>query len=301
MPSYYELLKINDSATQEEIEVRLDDQYTKWRSLVTHHDSEVVSQANQALKLLEEIRSVLLNPEKRETYDLAMKSEQEGIGGLADPDSFLSSNPMPTSYAPPRRRVDIDPASVNTRDSRTDAWICPDNKCGKANLIGTQFCAKCGKTIGANCPKCDVISELSNKFCTNCGVVKEEYFNLVQKDLIKELQREINATRKEIVDGEANYRKIVKSNPGRFKFNKWGCGYNIVTGIILLVIIVISIGNESWAIFNILMLIFIAVSLVYQYSVTKNKVQDYLNDELKPRIHSLEKEIKRAQKIRYGD
>jgi curved DNA-binding protein CbpA len=139
MTNYYELLKLNSNASGAEIEERLDDQYAKWRSLVTHHDIDIVSQANQALNQLEEIRNTLMNSEKRKEYDRFLSQAQGTMAGLADPDVLIAQNPVTRIMAPPRPSNMHFPASEQKEVERTDAWICTDPKCKKANPTGTQF------------------------------------------------------------------------------------------------------------------------------------------------------------------
>ena len=55
MSNYYEMLKISHAATKQEIQVAIDDRYDQCRMLVTHHDPNVVNQANMALQSLEKI------------------------------------------------------------------------------------------------------------------------------------------------------------------------------------------------------------------------------------------------------
>jgi ribosomal protein L40E len=194
MPNYYELLKLEPDASETEIESRLDDQYTKWRSLVTHHDTTVVSQANQALHTLEEIRTTLLNPQSRLTYNKVLASERENLGGLADPDIVLAQNPVNVGMAPPRSRSKPQ-ASPSSEIERTDAWIC--SKCKKVNPTNTRFCRACGHQIGIECPSCRALTQEINKFCENCGVnikesieIKEEQARLAEKERKEIAQRE---------------------------------------------------------------------------------------------------------------
>jgi hypothetical protein len=193
--NYYDLLKIDNNAGHEEIEAKLDDQYTKWRGLITHHDPEVVEQAQQALVMLEEMRTILLSPDKRSAYNAAIALQKEGIGGLADPDVVLTANS--TGGAPPRVRQPKT-SRQSSEFERTDAWICPDKKCQKANPVGTQFCAKCGNRIGFECPNCGELSEMVNQFCSKCGVVKEDHFKQTQAKLIKLVENRIRETSRDL-------------------------------------------------------------------------------------------------------
>jgi DnaJ-class molecular chaperone len=65
MLNYYEILQVASTATTTDIEVACEAHYNRWRRLVTHHDSSVVAQANQALQQLEQIRATLTDPQKR--------------------------------------------------------------------------------------------------------------------------------------------------------------------------------------------------------------------------------------------
>lgn len=94
MPTYYDVLRVSPSAAPAEIETALDNQYHHWRRLVTHHDPVVVEEAERALRTLEQIRAVLLTPEKRANYDGSII-----VGGLADP-AASSLNASSVPFAP---------------------------------------------------------------------------------------------------------------------------------------------------------------------------------------------------------
>ena len=67
--NYYQILGITPSATVAEVETAVEGHYNKWRRLVTHHDPNVVTRANQALQAIERIRTTLTTPDKRAVYD----------------------------------------------------------------------------------------------------------------------------------------------------------------------------------------------------------------------------------------
>ena len=77
MSNYYEILSIEPTATQREIETQLDNQYNRWRRLSTHHDAAVVDEANKALRTIEQIRDTLMDSNKRAAYDAGI-----GVGGF---------------------------------------------------------------------------------------------------------------------------------------------------------------------------------------------------------------------------
>ncbi len=171
MPTYYDILQTSPQATAAEIEEAYEKQYNHWRRLVTHHDSNVANEANQALHLLEEARATLIDPQRRVTYDASLRP-----GGLADPMAQPSSaSPLtllptlaPSSpSAPPPKSIIVAPPPLKPEE-RVDVWLCP--KCKKTNAIGVQFCRECGHTIGISCPQCKCIIEATAKFCPSCGI-----------------------------------------------------------------------------------------------------------------------------------
>lgn len=183
MANYYEILKIQPSATDTEIKAAIDLQYNQWRRLVTHHDPNIVNQANQALGHIERIRATLTDPEKRSIYDTAIGVANQ-IGGLADPDAILNALGI-TGVSPNIGMVKVPPSShapgAPTTAARLDAWEC--SKCKAQNPIGTRFCKKCGAQIGIDCPNCKYLAEAAAKHCSNCGV---DLQNALQKKKAEE-------------------------------------------------------------------------------------------------------------------
>ncbi len=294
MSTYYELLKLDNTASQEEIEAKLDDQYTKWRSLVTHHDPDVVTQANQALQLLEEMRVVLLDPGKRADYDAGIASQQVGVAGLADPEMILAANPMGAGgMAPPRQRQVQQPEPVI---ERTDAWICPN--CNKANVIGTQFCAKCGNRIALECPSCGSLEELSKKFCSHCGVDKEKSFMENQKSQIRDLEQRIQYKNQELSEAKSQPGKFAKEHslevPG-------GCGRTMALLGLIFIAIIIGITAESYALGLIIFALVIVGEVFFDIEKRNQSVNEYIEQSIRPEINNLQAEIKRIQQSKYGD
>jgi len=162
--NYYELLGLDNKADSSEIETALDTQYDQWRALVTNHDPKMVSEANQALSTIEEIRKTLLNPSQRSEYDRALNS----IGGLEDPSTLISTDRMGGGWmAPPRPRTSRQtPQQGETEDAST--WIC--SVCKKKYPAGTRFCKSCGSQLGVDCPNCGRLTNVHNRFCQDCGV-----------------------------------------------------------------------------------------------------------------------------------
>ena len=154
MPTYYEILQIAPTASADEIEQAYEKQFNHWRRLVTHHDLEMVNRANQALQILQNVRAVLVDPQKRSAYNASLNN----AGGLADPSvgPIRMGTGILTAPTPPRPNPTLQPthvvvaAPVIKPEERVDAWICP--KCKQANPLESIYCKGCVQTVGVNCP-----------------------------------------------------------------------------------------------------------------------------------------------------
>ncbi|MCL4299590.1 MAG: zinc ribbon domain-containing protein [Anaerolineae bacterium] len=158
MPTYYEILRVTATATTAEIEQAYETQYHHWRRLVTHHNPETASRANQALQWLEKIRGTLTDPTRRALYDTSI-GVVEKVGHLADP--------LATLLPPSAQEISSDP-SLPGNSPMELAWIC--SRCQTPNPIATLFCKECGYQIGQACVKCGAIIEITAYFCQGCGV-----------------------------------------------------------------------------------------------------------------------------------
>ncbi|HOZ38789.1 MAG TPA: zinc ribbon domain-containing protein [Anaerolineaceae bacterium] len=306
MNNYYDLLNISQDANQSEIETVLDDQYTKWRALVTHHDNNVVAQANQALSQLEEIRNTLMNPEKRRVYNNSLLASQGNVAGLADPDILLAQNPVGHVMAPPRPRVGGGGQAAQAEMDRTDAWICTNPNCKKANPIGTQFCVKCGTRIGLDCPSCGEFVEISNKFCSSCGVNKAEYFKKNQAEQLQSLQEQIKDYQAEIQNAETNPKQYFRAKAYAIKGNakvKTPLG-NIASVALILGIALASSGScggeSGLTAIGILLIVVSAVGIFYASNkATQEYVSRYVADVLRPQVQKLKDDITIVQHEKY--
>lgn len=184
MSNYYEILQIQPGATAPEIETACEVQYNHWRRLVTHHDSSMVAQANQALQQLEQIRTTLTDPQKRVQYD-ANLGLNGNIGGLMDPQA-QSIHP---TILPPPRPGSTNPSLISSGNvsMRVDAWVCPT--CQTPNPIGTLYCVECGTQIGVACPSCQQLIPTSAKHCPKCGVNRQEAIHSLEAQRL-ETQRQ---------------------------------------------------------------------------------------------------------------
>jgi hypothetical protein len=179
MQNYYQILNLQPEATTQEIAATIDQQYHQVRRLVNHHDHNVVNQANQALAILEEARTVLLDPTRRTAYDQSMFGSAGSVGGLADPTSpapesgtsfGLGSLPVAAAAPPKSSAAPVPPPAVPAAAAPRlpVTWEC--SRCHSQSPVGSQFCKRCGETIGLVCPDCTRISEVSSVYCSNCGV-----------------------------------------------------------------------------------------------------------------------------------
>jgi len=209
MATYYELLKIQPTASPAEINTAIEDQYNQWRRLVTHHDPNVVTQANQTLQLLETIRSTLMDTSKRSVYDAAIGINGQQIGGLGDPDALLRLGGAVATPPQPATRANASPARVV---EATNVWVC--SKCNTVNPLKTKFCSKCGLQLGVDCPNCGKLTKATDKFCAECGKNLEE--SKVKADENLQVLQWINQTRTSA--GRMKHMPTIRSLIGRGTF-----------------------------------------------------------------------------------
>lgn len=301
MLDFYNILGLDHSANKSEIEAKIDDQYNKWRRLVTHHDSKIVSEANQALNILEKARTTLLDPAKRITYDQQLATNTADLGGLADPEA----GGIPQFSTPSMVFSDggsAKPQQPSAFMDRTDAWVCTNTKCKKANPIGTIFCASCGIVIGHNCPSCGEFVEFSNKFCSKCGADKEKAFYDI-------LSRKINDER-EVINQTRNTMNAMRNNPMAYIMEepemKWqkGC-FGVYHWISFAIAIPASVVVMSKHLtMGILLFFFVLIVMAFRTILPRQKAKksvlrqaEGLEGDLKVR----ELAIKRMQAERYRD
>ncbi|MDZ4720907.1 MAG: DnaJ domain-containing protein [Roseiflexaceae bacterium] len=194
MSTYYEILQIAPTATLAEIESAYDTQYNQWRRLVTHHDPNIVNQANQTLQLLETARTTLTDPTRRALYDGEI-GVGTTAGGLADPTALASvpvAQPRMPMAPPPPPPIQVPAASMAPQQiqqiQRPGLWAC--YKCGTDNPTGTKFCFSCSAQLVRDCPECENSSSLvATGICGICGKKYEDALN--RQELRKKL---VNAT-----------------------------------------------------------------------------------------------------------
>jgi curved DNA-binding protein CbpA len=228
MATYYELLKIQPSASPAEINTAIEDQYNQWRRLVTHHDPNVVTQANQTLQILETIRSTLMDSTKRSVYDAAIGVNGQQLGGLGDPNALLRmGSAVQTTPPRPVPRTSALPAQSM---EATNAWVCTN--CNTANPIKTKFCSKCGAQLGVDCPNCGKLTKATDKFCAECGKNLEE--SKAKADENSEVMLWINQTK--AAAAQMKYLPTIQSVIARGSFpdiykacfesvSSWSCMY----------------------------------------------------------------------------
>ena len=299
MVNYYEILGLDFSASIDIIETKLDEQYAKWRALVTHHDSEIVSQATKAIQTIEQARSVLTDAAKKQVYDRDLQAELATMGGVVDP-IVVGQAPMGQpgfGMAIPRRP--IAPAPSQPPAERLDAWIC--QKCQKPNPKGTTFCAKCGAIVGVNCPNCGVLGDYSDKFCSECGKDKEAVFEENKAMRLKDLSESISRVESDIDFAKNNPMEFAKKNLGHKNLS--GCSLVIVViSIILLVMLsILYISNDSPFI-GIFMILAAIGSVVFSLLSRENKVKKQVTQHISTmegQIQSMKQQVIQIRQEKY--
>ncbi|MBP7212642.1 MAG: zinc ribbon domain-containing protein [Anaerolineaceae bacterium] len=297
MQNYYELLQVPLTASASEIEEKLDDQYQKWRALVTHHDNNIVMQANQALQSIEQMRSTLLHPASRSNYDADLDKELANSAGLTDPNFAIAPPVMPQGGIP----------TIGTRatvpdEKRIDRWICTNPNCRQPNPLITAFCSKCGEEIGKSCPKCSALVEKANQFCSKCGVDKLKYVQDKKKKNIKALEKTLAEKEEEI--------QLASSNPTKF-FNTrnslFDVGYKPDTtlGQVVSIGLAIFLGLKlrSWWFFGIGfivgLVIYVSITQMILTAKAKKAVQNHLQNRLLPDKEKIIGLLNAARKEKY--
>ncbi|MBP7212641.1 MAG: zinc ribbon domain-containing protein [Anaerolineaceae bacterium] len=302
MQNYYDLLQVPRTASASEIEAKLDDQYQKWKALVTHHDNNIAMQANQALQTIEQMRSTLLDPASRFSYDVELDKELANSGGLADPNIAIAQPAMAPVFGIPTMGTGSTAAIVKPGMlDRTDAWICPNPDCKKANPIGTTFCANCGETLAKNCPNCGALVEASNKFCSNCGVDRQSFFEESKKAELQALREQHSKIEQLIQEAENNPTAFAKNHKELTSNTGLGCGSYFVFFLIF-----IGIGNmilnlsDNISIITILSLLITAgLFFGYKYFLTLSKGKRVLTENLLPQLKRIEGQIEEVRKREY--
>lgn len=201
MSNYYEMLKINQTATVQEIQVAIDEKYDQCRRLVTHHDPNMVNQANMALQSLEKIRETLLNQDRKSVYDEALGISGNVVGGLMD---HLMAGSAPSAGTPmivggPAPRTL--PAHMPTGGAPLEGWHC--TKCNSISQIGSLFCKSCGNEIGQSCPKCRTSFEKTAQFCPSCGVRPQQFAEEQEKLRLETTERQRQGIRQKLSEAES--------------------------------------------------------------------------------------------------
>lgn len=204
MKNYYETLGVSTSATGEEIQSVIDGLYNQWRQAVTHPDASVVDEANRSLRGLEQMRSILTDPQKRAAYDAGIGLS--GAVGLADPTAIMNK----ALRSPPSSKK----ASVTTDKSSTaDLWVCTN--CTTNNPPQTRHCFKCGSQLVRKCPNCGQVSSLvATGFCGHCGasyVLASQLFD--QRQQRTEAAQRVQSLAQELRDLEARVNGLVEPSP----------------------------------------------------------------------------------------
>ena len=297
MINYYEVLDLEQTASLDAIQKRLDDQYAKWRALVTNHDPDVSSQATKAIQTIEIAREILTNPVKRHAYDRDLREELETVAGLMDP-SQIVNQPKQGGYSmviptrPITQQVVVEqPVTLNT-------WIC--SSCQSPNHKGTTYCSKCGGVVGQNCPNCNNLVEFTEKFCSSCGVNKEAHFMDVKRKKIQDIEAQISALGNAIMMGEQNPAQYAKIH-GVERYKNGCLSVVIIGGIATLGMNLFRPYSDAGTV--IAFILYVGLGLLVNYgwirSRTNKAVRERL-ESLKAQQKQLHNDLAQAKLMDYG-
>lgn len=288
MANYYEMLKIQPAASSVEITEALEVQYNQWRRLVTHHDPNIVNQANQALAKLEQIRATLTDTAKRNDYDTAIEVHGP-TAGLADPEAILRDMTIVAVMTPSARTVAGTAAESNGLKAATTSslWACP--RCQTENPPMSEHCFKCGATLIRICPECSGLTSLiSTGVCGKCGY---SFDIALQRKKFSQQILEIKNERKMLEKGLSDAKNI----------------YTGATGIPLVIQIVGAIGlalagfyflSYSEILFGLVFLA-LAIALPWNIVVSSNNrkgKQEKIN-QFEQLLAQKQKELEGTQKL----
>lgn len=177
--NYYQILNLAPTSSNQEIENAWDNTYNQVRRLVTHHDPKVANDANNGLRILEDVRATLLDPTRRAAYDEKIGIHQVSELGIQDEVITSSNTPTPLSSTPPR------PNRISR--STTAEPLCPN--CGsEENPSESRFCVKCQGSLTQICPNDACKAELRWYYpnCPKCGINIETK----RREIKEELERQ---------------------------------------------------------------------------------------------------------------
>ena len=280
MPNYYEILCVAPSASEIEIQAAYDTQYNQWRRLVTHHNPNVVNQANQALQTLEKIKATLTDPSRRAAYNEGI-GVAGPVGGLADPAALLrtlASPPAPT--LPPANPAVTAPAVSN------GLWTC--YKCSTENSPQTKFCLKCAAQLVRTCPECrGETSLVATSVCGRCG------YSYETANRRQEIRQQIPGIQRELADAQQKARnRYAHANFSKFSGTALSFG-----GIFIVFIIGSAAGDEArMVIIGIGLLMFLGglLGLVQGVVLGKRAAQTALSEH-DSRIVQLQESLRQLQ------
>jgi hypothetical protein len=291
MANYYEMLKIQPAATSAEITEAIEAQYNQWRRLVTHHDPNIVNQANQALAKLEQIRTTLTDPAKRGIYDAAIEVHGP-TAGLADPEAVLRDMPAAAAMTPPARiaagRVT---APLAQRAAATSSlWASP--KCQTETPPMSEHCFKCGTQLLRICPECGGMTSLiSTGVCGKCGY---RYERAVQR---KELKQQISLLQGQQQNLGAELTKT-KSIPLGASGCQWVFQIIFTVGLYLGGLYAFTVPYQSyqiWGFIALILAVFATISVVSAFNKKKKTEAAIFN--LEQSMAQKQSEIDGTQKM----
>ena len=132
----------------------------KRAALMAHRNAAPAEVWNQVYAELREATETLLNADRKEAYDAALKANSGGYGL---------------------------PGGGNLAGNGFGGSMLRCGACGASNYATRKFCTQCGASLWEACVVCGTVSPASEKFCGACGCnlaeALREYLGQYQADL----------------------------------------------------------------------------------------------------------------------
>lgn len=225
MPSYYEILRVSPTATDEAIR----EAYAQMRA--AYQGQTGTGPDQQALRLLDAAYATLSDPASRKDYDRTLDSGA----------TIRLPQPLARPAAPqplvPARPTALAPAPSVLGAAEATPRTCPH--CGQQSPAQANFCAHCRRQIANPCPGCGQLVTLGQPICLRCETVVPEYHK-ERFEQGEQTARQIAYSRAE-TDARARTGEVVYAAQVRATVIFWSIAAALALAIVLMVWLVLPL------------------------------------------------------------